>query len=192
MEAIVISRRATLWRAVARNAAWMLLGSAIIALSAQVKQFYIGPVPMTLQTLAVLLIGVMLGSFRGAGSVIAYLVAGQFLPGLFANPAGLSGPTGGYLIGFVFSAWLVGMFFERGWARKRITILLGLIIGLMPIYIIGLAWLAVFIPVGMVFKVGLLPFLPGEVLKVALSAVAVEHFRQQLGSAHHRHRLAGS
>jgi len=191
MEAIVISRRATLWHAIARDAVWMLLGSAIIALSAQIKQFYIGPVPMTLQTLAVLLVGAMLGSFRGAGSVITYLVAGQFLPGLFANPAGLSGPTGGYLIGFVFSAWLVGMLFERGWGRKRITILLGLIIGLMPIYLVGLAWLAVFIPVRMVFKVGLLPFLPGEVLKVALSAVAVEHFQQQ-GSAHHRHRLAGS
>ena len=178
MKASLIIRRGAFLQVLVRDVAYMLLGAAIIALSAQVKRFYIGPVPITLQTLAVLLIGVMFGSFRGAGSVIAYLIAGQFLPGLFANPAGLSGPTGGYLIGFVFSAWLVGMLFERGWGQSRIMTILALIIGLVPIYAFGLSWLAFYIPAEAVFKVGLLPFIPGEVLKVALAAIAAERLRR--------------
>ena len=178
MKARLILRRSDFQRVLVRDVASMLLGAAIIALSAQIKRFYIGPVPITLQTLAVLLIGMMLGSFRGAGSVIAYLITGQFLPGLFANPAGLSGPTGGYLIGFVFSAWLVGMLFERGWGRSRITTIMGLIIGLVPIYAFGLSWLAFYIPAEAVFKVGLLPFIPGEVLKIALAAIAAERLRR--------------
>ena len=178
MKARLIIRRGAFLQVLVRDVAYMLLGAAIIALSAQVKRFYIGPVPITLQTLAVLLIGVMFGSFRGAGSVIAYLIAGQFLPGLFANPAGLSGPTGGYLIGFVFSAWLVGMLFEQGWGQSRITTILALVIGLVPIYAFGLSWLALYVPAEAVFKVGLLPFVPGEVLKVALAAIAAERIRR--------------
>ena len=80
MKARLILRGSAFQRTLVQDVAYMLLGAAIIALSAQVKRFYIGPVPITLQTLAILLIGVMFGSFRGAGSVITYLVAGQFLP----------------------------------------------------------------------------------------------------------------
>ncbi len=150
----------------------VLLGAAVMAASARAA-IHIGPVPITLQTLAVLLIGAMLGSTRGAASTLTYLAAGSAAPVLFANPLGLAGPTGGYLIGFVLSAWLVGTLFERGWGRNRSSMLLGLIIGTAVIFAVGVPWLAMFVPTSAVLKVGLLPFLPGAALKIALAGLVL-------------------
>ena len=148
----------------------VLLGAAAVAVSAKAA-IHIGPVPITLQTLAVLLVGAMLGPARGAASILTYLAAGSAAPVLFANPLGLAGPTGGYLIGFVLSAWLTGMLFDRGWGRNRSSMLLGLSIGASAVYAVGVPWLAMFVPSAAVLKVGLLPFLPGEALKIALAGL---------------------
>ncbi|MDY7010457.1 MAG: biotin transporter BioY [Planctomycetota bacterium] len=150
----------------------VLLGAAAVAVSAQAK-LSLWPVPITLQTFAVLLVGALLGSTRGAASILTYLLAGSAAPVLFANPTGLAGPTGGYLIGFVISAWLTGMLFERGWGQKATSMVASLLIGTSVVYAVGVPWLMMFVSSSAVLKVGLLPFLPGAALKIALAGLVL-------------------
>ena len=152
--------------------------SSLTALSAQAS-FWIGPVPITGQTFAVLLAGALLGSRRGALSMLTYLGIGlSGLPFWFAlgGPLGVArliGPTGGYLIGFIPAAFVVGWLAERGWTRRIWTTALAMLIGSAVIYSIGLPWLAHFVPADKVFAVGLYPFILGDLLKLALAASAV-------------------
>jgi biotin transporter BioY len=155
----------------------LILGfGAVTALSAQIA-FYIGPVPITGQTFAVLLAGALLGSRRGALSQLTYLAAGAMGAPIFAGwmggPAVLLGPTGGYLVGFVAAAFVVGFLAERGWDRRIWSMALAMFIGNIVIYIFGLPWLARFVPESSVLSVGLYPFIPGDALKLVLAAVAL-------------------
>jgi len=148
----------------------------LTALSAQIS-FWIGPVPITGQTLAVLASGILLGSIRGAFSQIFYLLVSLTgLPFWFAagGPLGVArllGPTGGYLIGFVAAAFLAGKLAERGWARTMKTAILAMIVGNIVIYFFGLAWLAHFLPLKGLFVAGLYPFLLGDLLKIFLAGL---------------------
>ncbi len=172
MNAITLSAAMPRRRTLADEIILVLLGAAAVAASARAA-IHIGPVPITLQTFAVLLVAALLGSARGPASILTYLAAGSAAPVLFANPLGLAGPTGGYLIGFVISAWLTGMLFERGWGRNRTTMLSALIIGTAVIFAVGVPWLMMFVPASAVLKVGLLPFLPGAALKIALAGIVL-------------------
>lgn len=159
------------------DAALVLGGSVLIALCTQVA---IGtPVPITGQTFAVLVVGTLLGSRRGVLSVLVYLAEGLAgLPVFAYGNSGLkalAGPTGGYLVGFVGAAYVVGVLAERGWDRRAGTTILAMILGNVVLYACGLAWLSCLVyllgkPLGGVLAIGLLPFLPGEVVKVALAA----------------------
>ncbi len=128
-----------------RDAALIVGFSCLTALLAQIS-FWIGPVPITGQTLAVLLAGALLGSCRGALSQLSYLAIGATaIPYWFAlgGPPGIArllGPTGGYLIGFVAAAFVVGWLAERGWDRRLWTAVLAMVIGNITIYIFGLPW----------------------------------------------------
>jgi biotin transporter BioY len=159
--------------------------SALTALSAQVS-FWIGPVPITGQTFAVLLAGALLGSRRGALSMLTYLGIGLGgLPFWFAlgGPLGVArliGPTGGYLIGFIPAAFVVGWLAERGWTRRIWTTALAMLIGCAIYYAIGLPWLAHFVPADKVLAVGFYPFVIGDLLKLALAATAVPLVTQWL------------
>lgn len=119
----------------------ILAGSAFIALTAQVS-FNIGPVPITGQTFGVLLTAALLGSKRGLAAVAAYLIEGAFmnLP-VFASAtfgaAVLAGPTGGYLLGFLPAAFVVGWLAERGWDRSFGKTVVAMILGNLIIYAIG-------------------------------------------------------
>jgi biotin transporter BioY len=161
---------------IARDVLLILSFGAVTALSAQVA-FYIGPVPLSGQTFAVLLAGALLGSKRGALSQLTYLSAGALGAPIFAGWHGgiahLLGPTGGYLIGFVAVAFVVGFFAERGWDRRFWTMALAMLIGEVVLYAFGLAWLSRFVPSSSVFTAGLYPFIPGDVLKIALASAAV-------------------
>ncbi len=170
------SRRASITRDIA-----LVLGfSAVTALSAQVA-FYVGPVPITGQTFAVLLAGALLGSKRGALSQLTYLGVGAMGAPIFAGwhggPAVLLGPTGGYLVGFVAAAFVVGFLAERGWDRRFWTTALAMLLGSIVIYAFGLPWLAFwlarFAPESWVLSAGLYPFIPGDALKLVLAAVAL-------------------
>ena len=170
--ALVVLPGSLLWKLVL-----VLAGSALIALAAQVRiPLPFSPVPVTGQTFAVLLVAAALGRL-GLASVIAYLVEGAIGLPVFAGGgfgvATIVGPTGGYLIGFAAAAALVGSAAERGWDRHPVTALSAMLLGEVAIYACGLAWLARFpLPVSLL-DAGLIPFIPGDLFKMALAALAL-------------------
>ena len=154
--------------------------AAVTALGAQVA-FYIGPVPITGQTFAVLITGALLGSRRGALSQLTYLGMGAMGAPIFAGwqggPTVLMGPTGGYLLGFVAAAFVVGFLAERGWDRRTWSMALAMLIGNSVIYAFGLPWLSIWLghvaAADSVLAVGLYPFIPGDLIKLVLAAIAL-------------------
>ena len=146
--------------------------SLIVALSAQLSIGY--PVPITAQTFAVLIIAALLGSRRACLCMFAYILEGAAGLPFFANgkagPAALFGPTGGYLVGFVVAAFVVGLLAERGWDRRVTTTILAMIIGNIVIYAFGLVWLSYLAGLRSALAGGLWPFIPGDILKIALAA----------------------
>lgn len=153
----------------------VVAGSLLVALSAQIK-LPMWPVPVTLQTLAVLVVGGVLGSRLGALSLLAYLFEGAMGLPVFAGGASLTtlaGPTMGYLLGFVVAAFVVGWFCERGWDRKMGTAVLVMLLGTAVIYLFGLPWLAQFTGWNKVLQLGLMPFIPGDILKAIVAAAAL-------------------
>ncbi len=156
--------------------ALILGGSLLIGLSAKVKVVLpFSPVPVTGQTFAVLMAGALLGARRGSLAVIAYLIQGFAGAPVFAfggGPAVLLGPTGGYLVGFVPAAFVTGLLAERGWDRKMATTVLAMFLGNLAIYTCGLFWLTCLMGAKVtVITMGLLPFLPGDVIKIILAAI---------------------
>ena len=153
-------------------------GSAFIALLAQVViPLPFSPVPITGQTFAILLIAALFGGVRGGLSTLLYLMQGMagspFFAAGTAGIARLAGPTGGYLIGFVAAAFVVGLLAQRGWDHKVGSAALAMLVGNVIIYAFGLAWLTHFVGTENVVSLGLLPFIPGDLLKLALAAFAL-------------------
>jgi biotin transport system substrate-specific component len=132
------------------------------------------PVPITLQPLAVFLTGAALGSRRAALAMLAYLLEGcaglPFFAGGAAGAARLVGPTGGYLIGFVPAAFVIGWCAERGWDRTPWRAALAMLAGSLLLFACGLAQLALFVPRERVLAAGLYPFVAGDLLKIVLGA----------------------
>lgn len=162
------------------GASLIVLGSLIVAAAAQLS-IPLQPVPITGQTLAVLLVGMVLGSRRGALALLAYLAEGiAGLPVFAEGKFGLAtvlGPTGGYLVGFVAAAFVVGWLAERGWDRNLFTTLAAMVAGNVVIYAFGLAWLSTFpfvngfLGEAGLFTLGMTPFLFGDIMKAALAAL---------------------
>lgn len=160
------------------NTAIILCASWIIAVSAQITILLpFSPVPITAQTLAVLLTGFILGKKLGTASVAAYLAQGAAGLPLFAGGksglAALFGPTGGYLFGFLAAVYVVGMLIELKFKRSFYQAIIVLIIGNIVIYAFGLVWLARFVGESQVLQLGLYPFLIGDLLKILLGIVLV-------------------
>ena len=161
-----------------RSAGLVIVFSLFIAASAQFS-IQIGPVPITGQSFAVLLTGALLGSRLGAAAVIAYLIEGAIGLPFFANGgAGLVrffGPTGGYLVAFPAAAFITGAFAEHGWDKRYLTAVAAMAIGSSIILLGGLAWYAVLTntPPVAAFKIAVLPFLAGDVIKIALAAAVL-------------------
>ncbi len=132
------------------------------------------PVPITGQTLAVLLTGAALGSRRGASSMTLYLVAGAWLPVYAGGGSGLfwTFASGGYLIGYIPAAYVIGFLCERGWDR-RVWIILAMLAGNIVLYIPGLIQLSFFVPEGKVLELGLYPFIPGDLIKLYIASLTV-------------------
>lgn len=159
------------------NIALALGASWLIALGAQISlQIPFSPVPVTGQTLIVLLCGLMLGKNRAAAAVGAYLLQGAVgLPFFAGGKSGLAillGPTGGYLFGFLAAAYVVGMLSELRHRRSPLQAGTALLLGNITIYLFGLAWLVRFTGEAQVLQLGLYPFLVGDALKLAL-AIAI-------------------
>ena len=154
----------------------ILAGSALVAIAATVSvRLPFTPVPWTLQPFAVLLVGALLGSRRGAAAMVAYLAEGLaglpvFAEGSF-GPGPLLGPTGGYLVGFVAAAWVVGALAERGWDRRFFSTWAAMALGSLTLFAFGLPWLARFTGWPGALAAGFWPFVPGDVLKQLLAAL---------------------
>ncbi len=159
-----------------RFGAMALLGSAVLAASAQVS-LPMWPVPATLQTLAVLLLGALGGSRLGAASVALYLAEGAMGLPVFAHGTGglavLAGPTAGYLAGFLPAAWLAGLA-GRGVARQALVLTAAHLLLFVP----GVAWLAGFVGWERAVMAGFVLFVPGTVVKTALALAVLRAVRR--------------
>jgi biotin transport system substrate-specific component len=150
-----------------------VLGTLLLTVAAHIKVPF-WPVPLTMQTFVVLVIGAAYGARLGAATIILYLAEGAAGLPVFAGGGGLAymaGPTGGYLVGFLAAAAVIGWLAERGFDRRWTTALVAFIVGDAVIFVFGLAWLAYLLGPDAAIKGGLLPFLPGEVLKIALAVM---------------------
>jgi biotin transport system substrate-specific component len=161
----------------------VVAGAALLALSAKIR-LPLPYVPMTLQTLVVLLIGAAYGWRLGVTTVIAYLAEGAAGLPVFAGPSGglapLVGPTAGYLVGFVAAAFITGWLSERGWDRSVPWLFVAMGIGHIVILAAGFAWLAFGVRLGIekAWLVGVVPFIAASVIKNALGAVLIPAIRR--------------
>lgn len=150
-------------------------GAALTAVLAQVA-VPLYPVPITGQTLAVLLVGATLGAARGALSLALYALLGIVGLPVFSDFAGgahvVLGPTGGYILGFIASAALVGWLSERAWERQVLKALATFAAGTLVVFAVGLPWLAVALQLDLAATLqgGLWPFLIGGAIKAAIAA----------------------
>lgn len=199
MVPIRLGERAAVWQ---RNVLMILVGTGLITLGAyisfNVPQIAIGNVylpanpyvPLSLQTFGVLFVGATLGFRRGLASTLLYLLLGCVGLPVFAvdangvHASGLAtiatvrqgslvlGATGGYLIGFVVAAGVVGRLAELGWDRNLRGSIAAMLIGSAAIYAVGLPWLAIaaHLDVATTLTFGLWPFIPGDVVKLLVAA----------------------
>jgi biotin transport system substrate-specific component len=181
------SLAARLWPAsssvVLRTILLVVLGIVALWVSAKVKVPF-WPVPMTLQTFAVMAIAAAYGSRLGVVTVIAYLAAGMAglpvftnTPPAMAGPAYLLGPTGGFLVGFVVAAFIVGYAADRHWDRSVAKLLAAMLVADVAVFCLGLAWLGLAVPAlghsWQLLEAGLFPFILGDLLKVLIAALAI-------------------
>ena len=154
--------------------------ATLIGVSAQFS-FHLNftPVPITLQTFAVLFGGAALGSKRAVSGTLLYMIVGLIGLPWFAGATGgisvASSPSMGYIVGFVFASYLVGLLAERGWDRNVAKTLVLVVAGNAVIYLFGASWLAASLGItaSKAYQLGVSPFLIGDALKAILSTVAL-------------------
>lgn len=167
----------------ASDVALVVAGTALVAVLAQVA-IPLWPVPITGQTLAVLLVGAGLGAVRGAASLSLYAVLGAVGLPIYSDSASgwsvLAGPTGGYIIGFIVSAAVVGWAAERAWDRGWYKPIITFVGGSLVVFAIGLPWLAVSLgqlglpnDVNSVLVAGFYPFIIGGLIKAGIAAAVL-------------------
>ncbi|HEX5136244.1 MAG TPA: biotin transporter BioY [Planctomycetota bacterium] len=159
-----------------RECAVVASGAALVAALAQVS-VPLHPVPLTGQTLGVLLVGCWLGCSRGGAALTLYVGAGAAGLPVFAGGAFglqvLAGTTGGYLVGFVVSAALAGFMAEAGLMRTFPRAVPSLFLASVPIHALGLVWLSRFVPERALLDLGFWPFVAFDPLKIGLAAAIV-------------------
>jgi biotin transport system substrate-specific component len=168
-----------------RNGLLVLIGVGILTLSAKISVPF-WPVPMTLQTFAIMFIGAAYGSRLGVATILAYLATGFVGIPVFAfaaaGPSYFLGTTGGFLVGFIFAAWIVGWAADRGWDRSSIKLGAAMIVGDAIVFLLGFVWLAWFaqlssgatgIGAASAWTNGVANYLLGDALKIAIAALAV-------------------
>ena len=161
---------------VAANMLLVIGASLFIAIAAQIAvPIPFTVVPLTLQPLAVILVGVILGSTRGAAAAALYLLEGFSGLPVFAQGHGgaawLVGATAGYLYSYPFAAWVAGFVSERGWGSTILRATSGMLLALGVIYLGGWSWLAILTGPQAAFAAGVAPFVLADVIKVAIGAM---------------------
>jgi biotin transport system substrate-specific component len=181
----VLSERVARGR-VLTNTLLVVAGSAIIAIAAQIAiPIPFTPVPLTMQPLAVLVVGIVLGSRRGAAAAVLYLLEGLSGLPVFAQghggPLWLIGPTAGYLYSYPLAAFIAGWFSERGWGNHIARALCGMLIALAVIYAGGWLWLAFIAGPRGAFAMGIMPFVVADVVKIAIAAALLPYAQRLVG-----------
>jgi len=174
--AITLTQRLGLRSGWLTSAIQVVSGSILVALLAQIRiPLPFTPVPITGQTLGVLLVAAALGRLRGSLSLILYILGGAaglpFFAGSTSGLAYLLGPTGGYLLGFVLAGYVVGALAERGWDQSMPKVAIMFLAGEIIILGLGALYLARFVGPERALVAGVLPFIPGDLLKAALAAL---------------------
>jgi biotin transport system substrate-specific component len=164
----------------ALRSALLAIGGSLLLWASAKAQVPMWPVPMTMQTFVVLVLGMAYGGRLGSATVALYLLQGAIgLPVFAGTPekgiglAYMAGPTGGYLVGFLVAAAVVGWLADRGWGRTLPYAVAAMAIGTVVQLVPGVAWLAVLIGWTKAIALGLTPFIVGAVLKLALAAAVV-------------------
>ncbi|WP_345802427.1 biotin transporter BioY [Microbacterium sp. AZCO] len=180
----LIARPSGRAQALAVDAGLVVAGAAIVALLAQVE-IPLWPVPITGQTLGVIVVGAALGAWRGAAALVTYMVAGLAGLPVFAGFTGtlltLGKPSFGFIIGFIVSAFVAGWFAERAWDRKPLLAFAGFALASAIPFVFGIPYMAFILNVvgggaydfGQLLQFGLWPFLLGGVIKAALAALII-------------------
>ena len=163
-----------------KDVALVLAGIAVLTIAAKIR-VPMWPVPITMQTFAVLTIGAGLGLRLGLITLLGYLALGALgfavFTGASAGLAYMAGPTGGYLVGFAVAAGVMGLLARRGWDRTVLSMAGAMLIGTAIIYAFGLVGMSVLFladkGAAWVLQYGMLNFLVGDALKLALAALVV-------------------
>lgn len=168
---------------VAANLLLVIGASLLIAIAAQVAiPLPFTPVPLTLQPLAVIFVGVALGSSRGAAAAALYLLEGFSGLPVFAQghggPAMLLAPTAGYLFSYPFAAFVAGFVSERNWGSNVLRSISGMLLALGVIYLGGWSWLATLTNARDAFTAGVAPFVVADIVKVAIGAALLPKVQQ--------------
>jgi biotin transport system substrate-specific component len=173
-----------------RPAAVLILGSSLLWVSAKVEVPF-WPVPVTLQTYVVLMLGALFGWRLGAAAVATYLIEGALgLPVFAGTPlkgiglAYMAGPTGGYLAGYLLAALLVGMLLERRSKPGVLSTGLAMAAGELAILGLGCAWLAVQLGWEDALVLGVGPFVIGDAVKLALAVTTTVYARPLIAADH--------
>ena len=165
------------------NVLLVVAASAIIAIAAQIAiNVPFSPVPLTMQPIAVLLVGVVLGSKRGAAAATLYLLEGVSGMPVFAQwhggAAWLLGPTAGYLWSYPFAAFVAGWFSEKNWGSTIVRAVAGMLVALGVIYLGGWSWLAALTGARNAFAAGVAPFVVADIVKIAIAATLLPTFQK--------------
>ena len=158
-----------------KNIALILFGTLLLAVSSKI-QVPFWPVPMTMQTFIVFIIGMSYGWKLAFSTLIAYLVEGALGLPVFAKGGGLlylMGPTAGYLYGMTIAAGVIGFFAERGYNKSYIKSLISLMIGTIIIFVLGVGYLGSVIGYDKALAGGLYPFIPSEFFKIGLAVIPI-------------------
>jgi len=180
----VIARPSSRARAFALDAGLVIAGATIVALLAQVE-IPLWPVPITGQTLGVIVVGAALGAWRGAAALTTYMLVGlaglPVFAGFTGTVAAIGKPSFGFVIGFIFSAFVAGWFAERAWDRRPGLAFLGFAAASVVPFLFGIPYMAFILNVvmgldysfGALLAAGLLPFILGGLIKAALAAAII-------------------
>ena len=158
-----------------KNIILILFGTLLLTLSSKV-QVPFWPVPMTMQTFVVLIIAMSYGWKLSLLTLLAYLFEGALGLPVFAKGGGLLyliGPTAGYLYGMTIAAALIGYFADKGYGKSIISCIMPLLLGTIIIFICGIGYLSSIIGLEKAIAVGLLPFIPSELFKIALAVFII-------------------
>jgi biotin transport system substrate-specific component len=161
--------------------------AALIAAGAYLS-IPVGPVPIVLQNLFVFLAGLLLGARWGMASVGVYLLAGALGLPVFAGGIGgigrFAGPTGGYLVGFIPAVYVIGRITEK-WQARVVVDVAAMVLGSVAIYCCGVAWLKILsnMTLSKTLMVGMVPFIPGDILKIAAAVPIARALRPLIALA---------